>query len=213
MTAKKIQYVTIKGTKDGLVFHLNDTCDFEALIQDLQYILETSHEQFFTGPIIHVYVKLGMRTVGGTEKDRIRDIIGQKGNLLIQSIECEAEENERLAAENKLEPVKGIVRSGQTLNYKGDLLFLGDVNPGGAIVCTGSIYILGALRGMAHAGCEGDEQAIIAAAFMNPMQLRIAEVVSRSPDEGEIGAGYMEFAYIKNGVMEIDKMNHLHQIL
>lgn len=212
MTAKRQQYVTIKGTKDGLVFHLNDTCDFEALIQDLQYKLETSHENFLTGPIIHVYVKLGMRTVGEIEKDRIRDIIGQKGNLLIQSIECESEENNRLTA-NKLEPVKGIVRSGQTLNYRGDLLFLGDVNPGGAIVCTGSIYILGALRGMAHAGCDGDEQAIIAAAYMKPMQLRIAEVVSRSPDEGEIEEGYMEFAYIKNGVMEIDKMNHLHQIL
>lgn len=212
MTARRKQYVTIKGIKDGLVFHLNDHCNYELLLRELNFILEKTHEQFFTGPIIHVYVKLGKRNIAELQKDQIRDIIKQKGNLLIQSIESDAD-REEIEEASRLKQIRGIVRSGQVLEHKGDLLFLGDVNPGGAIVSTGSIYILGALRGMAHAGSEGDETAIIAASYLNPMQLRIAEVLSRAPDDGNVSEGYMEFAYIKDGIMEIDKMNHLHQLL
>lgn len=212
MTAKRKQFITIKGSKDGLVFHLNDHCNYEMLLRELNYILEKTHEQFFAGPIIHVYVKLGKRNLTELQKDQIREIIKQKGNLLIQSIESDAE-IEELDLANRLKSLKGIVRSGQMLEHKGDLLFLGDVNPGGSIICTGSIYILGALRGTAHAGSEGDESSIIAASYLHPMQLRIAEVVSRAPDEGNINEAHMEFAYIKDGVMEIERMNHLHQIL
>jgi septum site-determining protein MinC len=211
MTAKKRQLVTIKGTKDGLVFHLHDECNFEALLRELKRTLEETHQQFLTGPIVHVYVKLGARSVNEAQKERIRDILRHKGNLLIQSIESDAQEEAE--AIQRLQPVKGIVRSGQTLLHGGDLLFLGDVNPGGTIVCTGSIYILGALRGIAHAGSEGDESAVIAASLMKPMQLRIAGVVSRPPDEWVTGDGYMEFAYIKDGVMELDKMNHMQQLV
>jgi len=212
MTARRKQYVTIKGIKDGLVFYLNDHCNYELLLRELNYILEKTHEQFFTGPIIHVHVKLGRRHITEFQKDQIRDIIKQKGNLLIQSIESDAD-HEPAQAPSRLKQIKGIVRSGQVLEHKGDLLFLGDVNPGGSIVSTGSIYILGALRGMAHAGSEGDETAIIAASYLSPMQLKIAEVLSRAPDDDSVSKGYMEFAYIKEGVMEIDTMNHLHQLL
>jgi len=65
---------------------------------------------------------------------------------------------------------------------------------------------------MAHAGCEGNDKAIIAASHMRPTQLRIAGVISRPPDEWGVGETYMEFAYINNGVMEIDKIQHLHRI-
>jgi len=212
MTAKKRQLVTIKGTKDGLVFHLNDECNFEMLLRELKHTLQETHQKFLTGPIVHVYVKLGKRSANEAQKDRIRDIIRQKGNLLIQSIESDVQPEEQEQPQ-KLQPVKGIVRSGQTLEHSGDLLFLGDVNPGGTIVCSGSIYILGALRGIAHAGSGGDESAVIAASLMKPMQLRIAGIVSRPPDEWVTGDGQMEFAYIKDGIMELDKMNHLHQLV
>jgi len=212
MTAKRRQLVTIKGTKDGLVFHLHDTCNFSDLLEDLKHKLEKTHEQILTGPIIHVYVKLGKRSVSEAQKDAIRDIFRQKGNLLIQSIDSEVLSAEEAEQAKRLHPLKGIVRSGQTLVHEGDLLYLGDVNPGGTIVCTGSIYILGALRGIAHAGSEGDEKAIIAASLMKPMQLRIAGVVSRPPDEWVTGDGYMEFAYCKDGNMELDKMNRMQQL-
>ncbi|MFC0212595.1 septum site-determining protein MinC [Paenibacillus chartarius] len=210
MTADK-HYVTIKGIKDGLVFRLDDTCEWDDLLKELQHKLEKTHHRILTGPIIHVHVKLGQRTATDEDKDRIRSIIGTRGNLLIQSIESEADQPEQ-DAEPPLKILKGIIRSGQTLRHDGDLLFLGDVNPGGTIESTGSIYVMGALRGMAHAGTGGDDEAIIAASYLRPTQLRIAGIISRPPDEWGIEEAYMEFAYIQDGRMEIDKLQHLARI-
>ena len=212
MTAVK-HHVTIKGVKDGLVFLLDDSCEWDRLLQELQHKLEKTHQRILTGPIVHVHVKLGARSISEEEKEQIREIIGRKGNLLIQSIDSEQPPSEeKLETSPPIKMIKGIVRSGQTLQHEGDLLFLGDINPGGIIVCTGNIYIMGSLRGMAHAGVNGDETAIIAAAYLRPTQLRIAGVISRPPDEWGIEDATMEFAYIKDGKMEIDKLHQLHRL-
>ncbi|MGO4276001.1 septum site-determining protein MinC, partial [Paenibacillus sp. TAF58] len=47
-------HVMIKGVKDGLVFLLNDACEWQILLQELQHKLEKTHQQILTGPIIHV---------------------------------------------------------------------------------------------------------------------------------------------------------------
>ncbi|NEW04497.1 septum site-determining protein MinC [Paenibacillus sp. SYP-B3998] len=206
-------HVMIKGVKDGLIFLLNDACDWEVLLKELQHKLEKTHQQILTGPIIHVHVKLGSREATEDQKEEIRAIIRQKGNLLIQSIESEPpSEQEAEEPAIAITTLRGIIRSGQTLHHEGDLLYLGDVNPGGTIICTGNIYVMGSLRGMAHAGVDGDESAIIAASHMRPTQLRIAGVISRPPDEWGIEEAFMEFAYIKEGKMEIDKLHQLHRI-
>lgn len=214
MTAAK-HLVTIKGVKDGLVFLLDDTCAFSDVLEELNHKLEKTHQQILTGPIIHVHIKLGKRAVTDEQKEQVRRIIGQKGNLLIQSMESLDPSHERAVPDvSDVKIVKGIVRSGQTLTHEGDMLFLGDINPGGTIVSTGSIYIMGSLRGMAHAGADGDEKAVIAAAHMRPTQLRIGGIISRPPDEWDLGEAfdaYMEFAYVRDGKMEIDKIHHMHR--
>jgi septum site-determining protein MinC len=205
-------HVMIKGVKDGLVFLLNDACDWQDLLKELQHKLEKTHQQILTGPIIHVHVKLGSREATEEQKEEIRAVIKQKGNLLIQSIESEPRKEAVIEPAASMSTLKGMIRSGQTLHHEGDLLFLGDVNPGGTITSTGNIYIMGSLRGMAHAGIDGDDKAIIAASHMRPTQLRIAGIISRSPDEWGIEEAFMEFAYVKDGKMEIDKLHQLHRI-
>lgn len=200
-------HVTIKGIKDGLVFLLDDQCEFPSLLEDLQYKLEYSHQNILTGPIIHVDVKLGSREISEEQKTMILDTLSKKGNLLIRSIDSPPVQNEEAAT--TITTIGGIVRSGQVLHHKGNLLFLGDVNPGGSVTCTGDIYILGALRGMAHAGVDGNEDAIIAASYLSPTQLRIAEVISRPPDEWENRETSMEFASLREGIMQIDKISNI----
>lgn len=209
--AVKSNHVTIKGIKDGLVFLLDDQCELEELLGELRYKLEHSHQNILTGPIIHVDVKLGSRKISEEEKHTILDILKQKGNLLIRNVESPALESE-LIPEEKFTLKTGMVRSGQVLHHDGDLLFLGDVNPGGTITCTGDIYILGALRGTAHAGVEGNEEAIIAASYFAPTQLRISQMISRPPDEWETRETVMEFAYLKDGSMEIDKISNISRL-
>ncbi|MGM1050116.1 septum site-determining protein MinC [Paenibacillus uliginis N3/975] len=206
--AVKSNHVTIKGIKDGLVFLLDDQCELEELLSELRYKLEHSHQNILTGPIIHVDVKLGSRRISEEEKQSILDILKQKGNLLIRTVESPPPEPEDEVVSGPVVKT-GMVRSGQVLHHKGDLLFLGDVNPGGTITATGDIYILGALRGTAHAGIEGNEDAIIAASYLAPTQLRISDMISRPPDEWETRETVMEFAYLQNGSMQIDKISNI----
>ncbi|MNO53297.1 Septum site-determining protein MinC [compost metagenome] len=207
MTVKS-KHVRIKGIKDGLIFLLDDKCPFEDLLSELRYKLEHSHQNILTGPIVHVDIKLGNRPVTEEDKEAVLEILKGQGNLLIRSIEAlpvpGSEDND-----DALFLMSGILRSGQVLHHDGNLLYLGDVNPGGTITCSGDIYILGSLRGMAHAGVDGNEEAIIAASLMSPTQLRIADIISRPPDEWETRESSMEFAYLMNGAMQIDKIHNL----
>jgi septum site-determining protein MinC len=204
--------VTIKGVKDGLVFLLDDSCEFEALVAELRHKLDHKQSNIWSGPEVRVQVKLGKRMVSEEQKEEIRRIIGQHHNLLIQSLESEnPPPSEEESNNERISILRGVVRSGQTVRHEGNLLFLGDVNPGGAIVCTGDLFIMGSLKGIAHAGSEGNTEAIIAASYMRPTQLRIADIFSRPPDEWGIEEAYMEFAYIRDGKMEIDKLAHLQR--
>jgi len=209
MTVKS-NHVTIKGIKDGLVFLFDDNCEFEALLEELRYKLEHSHQNILTGPIIHVDVKFGMRVISDEEKEGLLDILKQKGNLLIRSVDTPGVVTEEDTA--KITTMCGMIRSGQVLHHEGNLLFLGDVNPGGTITCTGDILILGALRGMAHAGYTGNEEAVIAASYLAPTQLRIAEIISRPPDEWENRETSMEFAFLRDGKMQIDKITNMLRV-
>jgi septum site-determining protein MinC len=208
--------VNIKGIKDGLLFVLDDAAPLTDVLSELTHKLD-AHEQFLNGPLVHIYVKTGRRPLTEEVKESVRSPFVQRGNLLVQSIVGDPEEDRDAAGRASLQfpAVKTfscIVRSGQTLRHEGNLLLLGDVNPGGTVLCTGSIFILGSLRGLAHAGIDGDEDAVIAASHLRPTQLRIAGVVSRPPDEWGFQEAVMEFAYLRNGNMEIEKMHQLHRI-
>lgn len=210
-TAK--HHVTIKGVKDGLVFVLDDSCRFTDLLEELQHKLMNTHQKILSGPLIHVRIHLGERRINEAEKEQIKELISQRGNLLVQSIESDSDKQpEATDGKVELKILKGIIRSGQTVEHEGHVMLLGDVNPGGSLLSTGDIYIMGSLRGMAHAGAEGDFSAIIAASHMRPTQLRIAGIISRPPDEWGIEEAFMEFAYVREGQMEIDKVHHLHRI-
>ena len=78
---------------------------------------------------------------------------------------------------------QGTVRSGEYLNISGDLLILGDVNPGAIVSAEENIIIWGRLLGIAHAGSKGNAQSTISALQLRPVQLRIANKVARGPKE------------------------------
>lgn len=75
------------------------------------------------------------------------------------------------------------VRSGQKLSVRGNAVIMGDINPGGEIVATGNIVVMGACRGVLHAGAEGDESCYILAYTMGAQQLRIASYVATVPPD------------------------------
>ena len=74
------------------------------------------------------------------------------------------------------------LRSGQTVNYEGNILIIGDAHPGSEIVADGDITVWGILGGIAHAGAKGNITAKVRALKLNAIQLRIAGLYARRND-------------------------------
>ncbi|WCN38563.1 septum site-determining protein MinC [Aneurinibacillus uraniidurans] len=208
------QNVWIKGTKDGLVFHLDDACAFSDLLDELQEKVHNSHQQILSGPIISVVLKFGRRYVTAEQEESIREILRHRGNLVVRKVESDVITKEEALQEKlsaQMQIYSRTVRSGQVIRHNGDLLLLGDVNSGALVVCTGNIYVLGSLRGTVHAGAEGCEEAIIAAYDFIPSQVRIAGVLfSDSPEAEQITR--MEFVYVRDNHLIKAPMSQLHKI-
>ncbi|MGI8934086.1 septum site-determining protein MinC [Leptolyngbya sp. BC1307] len=78
------------------------------------------------------------------------------------------------------------LRSGVEVRHRGTVIVLGDANPGSSIVAEGDIFVWGRLRGVVHAGADGNRACRIMALHMQPTQLRIADQVARSPDDSPV---------------------------
>ena len=74
------------------------------------------------------------------------------------------------------------LRSGQTVNYEGNILIIGDAHPGSEIVADGDITVWGILGGIAHAGAKGNITSKVRALKLNAIQLRIAGLYARRND-------------------------------
>lgn len=213
---KKWQNVTIKGTKDGLVLHLDDSCSYQDLKRELDQKLSATLRAQEEGLIV-VKVEIGNRYLTENQREELKMLIRQKKNLIVEDIESNVitkEEAFQLKAENEVVTVSRIIRSGQVLNVPGDLLLIGDVNPGGEVIAGGNIFIMGSLKGLAHAGCFGNNEAVIAASNIRASQLRISDCLNRAPDhEPSSGKLEMECAYIdENHQIIIDRLQALIQL-
>ncbi len=217
MKAQKQNYVTIKGTKDGLTLYLDDTCSFQDLEREIDILLSKRQYVQEDSPLIGVVLKVGNRYLTEQQEERLKILIRKKRNLFVQSIDSNVmtkEEAERWKKETEIVSVAKIIRSGQVLKVSGDLLLIGDVNPGGTVMASGNIFIMGSLKGSAHAGTEGNRDAIIAASSMDPLQLRISDVLLSTLQEiSNEGNGTMECAYIdENDTIVIDRVQQLSHL-
>lgn len=107
----------------------------------------------------------------------------------IENATFEIEEDDEETIEMKKEAeklpslyIKRTIRSGQSIASDGNLIIIGDVNPGAEIRARGDITVWGILGGIAHAGSEGNTQTRIRALKMNAIQLRIGDIFARRPD-------------------------------
>jgi septum site-determining protein MinC len=93
--------------------------------------------------------------------------------------------------------VRRTLRSGFSVQYAGHVVVVGDVNPGAEIIARGDVLVWGRLRGMVHAGAEGDERAVVCALDLSPTQLRIAGQIALTPKRR--GKPLPEMARLNNG--------------
>ena len=99
--------------------------------------------------------------------------------------------------------VQRTLRSGQSIKYPGHVILVGDVNPGAEVIAGGHIIVWGKMRGLAHAGALGDEDALICAIELTPAQLRIAGYFGRPP-EGRRRKLLPETARVSEGTIVVE---------
>lgn len=78
------------------------------------------------------------------------------------------------------------LRSGQTITSDGNIVIIGDANPGSEIIARGDVTVWGVLGGIAQAGSKGNRNAVIRALKLNAIQLRIATCFARRVNKENI---------------------------
>lgn len=216
--------VNFKATVNGLILILREEDDFETIFQHVESKIASSG-RFFKGASIGV--KYRGRKLSGEEEVKLSTLLSSKTGAEIKSFEEDTEQQtEKPAPKEKKQSVekprmrmlyfkgldegitkfyKGTVRSGQLVSFEGNIVVIGDVNPGGEIIATGNVVVMGSLRGIVHAGADGNKEAIVAALNLQPTQLRIADVITRSPDvKGNKSSMIPEMAFVKDDMVYIE---------
>ncbi len=103
------------------------------------------------------------------------------------------------------------LRAGQAVSHEGDLIIIGDVNAGAEVMAEGDITIWGSLRGIAHAGIDGNIKAEIRALRLQPIQIRIANYIARSPDNGNAAASQSSQVTAEIAKLVNDKIRIVHK--
>ncbi|NLY73705.1 MAG: septum site-determining protein MinC [Firmicutes bacterium] len=179
--------IVFKGYKSGLTLIIPETGSFETYLDELRNHLDQAKD-FFKGA--KLAIKTGNRQLCEEERFFLLQIIEEAG-MVVQPTVNEPETSKKVkkkgaSPQGMLIPsvtVRKTVRSGQRIEYEGNILVMGDVNPGAEIIAAGDIVVLGKLRGTAHAGANGNRQAEIFAFQIKPVQIRIAEVYTRAPEK------------------------------
>ncbi|WP_457640970.1 septum site-determining protein MinC [Persephonella sp.] len=197
--------IEIKGiTIPALMIKLDKSESFEKNLKELEEKLSSA---FFQGSVS--VVDLSNVELTETQKEEIEEIL-KKYNSKVLGYKTSHRESEKkgiteVTEKKSLKIINKTLRSGQRVEYDGDILIIGDVNPDAYVVASGNVIVMGTLRGVVHAGANGDETAIVMALKLKPQQLRIASYLTRSPDEME-EPEYPEKAYIENNQIFIDRI-------
>lgn len=108
----------------------------------------------------------------------------------------------------------GTLRGGQSLHNVGNIVVVGDVNPGAEIVASGDVLVFGRLAGVAHAGAQGDEAARVFALDLNATQLRIATFIAADAEDARRVRTVPEAALVHEGrivVVPFDQIDQLQE--
>ncbi|MGE5327893.1 MAG: septum site-determining protein MinC [Deltaproteobacteria bacterium] len=210
--------VNFKGMKDALIIMLDEQQDFDELMQELTKKLEAS-VNFLKG--VNYPVRVKGRELSSDEfkivAAKIKEITGLdvsaeegKPNQAASKEKAKKPENTELKSmfygidEGMTKFHRGTLRSGQLVKFHGNVVVIGDANPGSEIVASGNIVVLGTVRGILHAGATGNKQAVAVAFNLHPTQLRIADIITRPPEEKFSKAQLPEIAYIKDDNIYIE---------
>lgn len=213
--------VVFKGTADGIVVWLDQVAEFDEVLNNFKEKLSES-KQFFKGSKISIRFK--GRSLNEEQREALMSLLTNQDIVNISFVH--QFEEEKVEEDNDLAWIKeqlltfegsmthfhyGIVRSGNHVNYKGNIVILGDVNPGGLVTAGGHVIIIGTLKGKVHAGLDNKVvNPFIVSNVMDPIQIGIKNIIAQSPNgeslyaKAEKGA---QIAYLYEEQIYVDQID------
>lgn len=151
--------IKISQTTNEIVLNVNVIADIHEIINELEDKLPKLKDfyQSSTMPMRvtgRLFTELEMEKVKklihsqiqvDIKFDDVSDLLGL--HAIKKTFEVDTDISETKFVQNSL-------RSGQRQEYPGSIVICGDVNAGAEVIAGGNIMILGALRGLAHAGAN-----------------------------------------------------------
>lgn len=211
------EIVKIKGSKTGLQLSFAANATYEAVLADIKEKLVSGAGFFLRGTLVQIPAD----AFSAEKREEIKQLFHEyglicrvfKGKEILPAMQAQInmQQEQIKAAETQAAELKAqemvvvnrTIRGGQEIKTKSSVMICGNVNPGAQIIAGGSIDIRGTCRGMVHAGAYGDNTAFIIADHLMPTQIRISNLIARSPDKMEM-TERAERAFIKNGQIVIE---------
>ena len=209
--------VKIKGIREGLLITVRDD-DWPDAKAALEEQIKEQSEFLKGGRLI---LDVGNHNIRAAELGQLRDMLTDDGLALwavLSNSEITQQNAQMLGLATRINKplpertthtietaltgeeavlVRRTLRSGFSIKNFGHVVVIGDVNPGCEIVAGGDIVVWGHLRGMVHAGAEGNQDAVVCAMDLAPTQLRIADHIATTPKRR--GKSQPEMARIIDG--------------
>ena len=215
---------SIKGVRDGLLIQVDSTVEWSATSAGLAAHLDEQGKFYEGGRVI---LDVGERPLPRYELTSMKALLERRGLSLWAvlsrsettrestealdlrtsagaALPAVAEEPEEAQGAGAAILIRQTIRSGRVLRSEGHIVVYGDINPGAEVIATGDVVVWGRLRGNVHAGANGDENSVVCALDMVPMQLRIADLVVTSPaDNGD--PRQPEVALVRDGEILVER--------
>ena len=182
--------IKISQTTEEIVLNVNVVAEIEEIVEEIKTKV-VKLKEFYQSAKTPIRITGRLFTEG--EMERLRKIINDEieveikfdetSNLLGLHAIKKTFQTEMDISETKY--IQYSLRSGQIEEYSGSLVIIGDVNAGAEVIAGGNIAVLGALRGLAHAGAGGNTNAMISANCIDSTQIRIANVVKEVEERVE----------------------------
>ena len=221
--------IVFKGNSEGLIIVIPEDYVISRVLEEIEAKVSAA-ARFFKGAKIRVSYR-GLK-LSDNEELQVKEILDAKSGAVIEGFAREEESARTIAqrstqavnaasqAASQAQPrrsffggidegsckfVRSTVRNGMRIDFEGNVVVVGDVNPGGEIIAAGNVVVLGTLRGMVHAGADGNRDAFIYALNLRPTQIRIAGAIARMPEDDDAASKYPEIAEIKEDGIVVDK--------
>ncbi|WP_125581480.1 septum site-determining protein MinC [Levilactobacillus cerevisiae] len=212
-----MQAAVLRGTQNGYDLVLKQSASLDQVLVDLKTLLENlkADPQALESAKVSLDVLTEDRILTAEEKSRIEQMVAQYPRFEIHKIAANVmtiADAIQLRERENVHLLSKVIRNGQEVVMKGDVLFLGTIHEGGKLRTTGNIFSMGDVAGILQAGYPDDESKLIMGNLQTAQQVRIAEQFDII-EADTLSASRQTIAYVNDlHVLSYGKLGQLKKI-